>query len=48
MASFASEETKFLEHIVSTQGICPDPEKVAAMQDWPFLQNIYDVCSFWV
>src|SRR6476620_5016069 len=45
-SSFASEETKFLGHIVSAKGIRPDPKKVAAVQDWPVLQNVHDVRSF--
>jgi hypothetical protein len=45
-SSFASEETKFLGHIVSAKGIRPDPKKVAAVQDWPILKNVPDVRSF--
>jgi hypothetical protein len=41
-SSFSSEETKFLGHIVSAKGIRPDPKKVAAVQDWPVLQNLHD------
>jgi hypothetical protein len=47
-SSFASEETKFLRHIVSAKGIRPDPKKVAAVQDWPVLQDFHDVRSFLV
>jgi hypothetical protein len=45
-SSFASEETKFLTHIVSAKGIRPDSKKVAAVQDWPVLKNVHDVRSF--
>jgi hypothetical protein len=43
---FASKETKFLGHIVSAKGICPDPKKMAGVQDWPVLKNVRDVRSF--
>jgi hypothetical protein len=45
-SSFASEETKFLGHVVSAKGIRPDPKKVAAVQEWPVLKNVHDVRSF--
>jgi hypothetical protein len=32
-SSFAFEKTKFLGHIVSANGICPDLKKVAVVQD---------------
>jgi hypothetical protein len=45
-SSFASEETKFLGHIVSAKGIRPDPNKVAAVQEWPVPKNVHDIRSF--
>ena len=45
-SNFASEETKFLGHIVNSKGIRPDPKKVAAVVDWPELKNVHDVRSF--
>jgi hypothetical protein len=45
-SSLASEETKFLGHIVSAKGIRPDPKKVAAVQNWHVLKNVHDVSSF--
>jgi hypothetical protein len=43
---FASEETKFLGHIVSAKGIRPDPKKVAAVQEWPVPKNVHNIRSF--
>jgi hypothetical protein len=31
---------------VNAKGICPDPKKVADVQDWPVLKNVHDVHSF--
>lgn len=45
-SSFANSETKFLGHIVSSEGIRPDPKKVASVQDWPVPKNVHDVRSF--
>lgn len=43
---FGLSELKFLGHIVSSEGVSPDPDKVRAVADWPALQNIYDVQCF--
>ena len=32
---FAKPEVKYLGHVVSQQGISPDPDKLAAIKDWP-------------
>jgi hypothetical protein len=45
-SSFAQTEIKYLGHIVSEQGICPDPKKVEAVQTWPVPKNVHDVKSF--
>jgi hypothetical protein len=45
-SSFASEETKFLGHIVSVKGIRLDPKKVATVQEWPVPMNVHDIRSF--
>lgn len=45
-SSFANPETKFLGHIVSADGIRPDPKKVACVQEWPVLKSVHDVRSF--
>ena len=32
---FAKDKIEYLGHIVSAQGIHPDPKKVSAIKDWP-------------
>ena len=38
--------TKFLGHVVSENGIEPDPEKVRAVVDWPTPRNLTEARSF--
>src|SRR3569833_1947630 len=45
-SSFANSETRFLGHVVSAEGIRPDPKKVQSVQDWPVPANVHDVRSF--
>jgi hypothetical protein len=45
-SSFANSETRFLSHVVSAEGIRPDPKKVKSVQDWPVPKNVHDVRSF--
>ena len=33
--SFAQRELNYLGHIISSQGVAPDPDKIAAMLEWP-------------
>uniref|UniRef100_A0AAV2IYC9 ribonuclease H n=1 Tax=Knipowitschia caucasica TaxID=637954 RepID=A0AAV2IYC9_KNICA len=39
-------ETTFLSHVVSAERVATNPEKVAAVQDWPIPVNVCDLCSF--
>lgn len=39
-------ETDFLGHVVSAEGIKPDPRKLAAIRDWPTPKNATEVLSF--
>ena len=39
-------KVKFLGSVVSGDGIEPDPEKIAAVVDWPVPENLTDVRSF--
>jgi hypothetical protein len=39
-------KVKFLGSVVSGDGIEPDPEKIAAVVDWPVPMNLTDVRSF--
>ena len=41
-----SHSTKFLGHVVSGDGVSPDPEKREAVQTWPVPQNVTDLRSF--
>ena len=43
---FFQPELKFLGHIISQDGISPDPEKVAVVKQWPPLERQTDVRSF--
>jgi hypothetical protein len=43
---FFKKELKFLGHIISKEGIKPDPEKVKAVQDWPIPSTQSDVRAF--
>ena len=36
----------FLGHIVSADGIKPNPSKIAAVQEWPSPTNVKDLRSF--
>ena len=44
--SLFQKSVSFLGHIVSEEGISTDPEKVAAVQDWPVPKKMKDVRSF--
>ena len=43
---FFKHEIVFLGHVVSAQGVSTDPEKVAAVRDWPVPTNVSEVRSF--
>jgi hypothetical protein len=34
-------------HIVGKDGVCVDPKKIKAMQDWTRLKTIKSLCVFW-
>ena len=40
------KEVLFLGHIITQDGVKPDPSKVSAVQNWPIPKNITDVRSF--
>ncbi|UYV74124.1 K02A2.6-like [Cordylochernes scorpioides] len=43
---FAYEELLLLGHVVSKEGITPDPEKIASIKDFPALKTIKNVRAF--
>lgn len=43
---FALKETPFLGHIITADGIRPDPAKIKAVQEWPTLKSVHDVQMF--
>ena len=40
------EEVRYLGHIVSADGIATDPEKIAAIKNWPTPQNLKQLQAF--
>lgn len=44
--SFATEEVKFLGHILSSRGLHDDPDKLAFVDNWPLLNTVSHVRSF--
>jgi len=51
--SFFQNEVKYLGHIISEEGITTDPEKIAAVRDWPTphtkkqLRSFLGFCSYY-
>ncbi|GFW07399.1 retrovirus-related Pol polyprotein from transposon 17.6 [Trichonephila clavipes] len=43
---FATQEVKILGHLVSSNGVRPDPDKVKAVGNFPTPKNIHDIRSF--
>ena len=43
---FNKPEVRFLGHLVSRNGVRPDPAKVSVMQDWPAPKNKQDLYKF--
>lgn len=39
-------EVQYLGHVVSAEGVKPDPEKIRVVRDWPVPQTVKDVRSF--
>ena len=40
------ERIKFLDDIISKEGIVVDPMKVKAIKDWPYPTNVSEIRSF--
>ena len=43
---FGTKEVRHLGHVISDQGIKPDPEKISALTSWPVPRTVKDVKSF--
>lgn len=43
---FFQTKVKYLGHVISAQGIQPDPDKVAAIREWPRPQTVRELRSF--
>ncbi|KAK3721639.1 hypothetical protein QZH41_003661 [Actinostola sp. cb2023] len=43
---FGSPEVKYLGHVISRDGIAPNPDKIAAVKDFPVPKNVKGVRSF--
>ncbi|GFY48523.1 retrovirus-related Pol polyprotein from transposon 17.6 [Trichonephila inaurata madagascariensis] len=43
---FATQEVKILGHLVSSNGVRPEPDKVKAVRNFPTPKNIHDIQSF--
>ena len=43
---FWEREVRFLGHVINSDGIGVDPEKVRAVQDWKMPENVLDIRSF--
>ena len=43
---FAQSKVDFLGHIISDEGIATEPQKIAAIKEWPTPLNVRDVRSF--
>ncbi|GFW72168.1 retrovirus-related Pol polyprotein from transposon 297 [Trichonephila clavipes] len=43
---FAVQEVKILGHLVSSNGVRPDPDKIKAVRNFPTPKNIHDIRSF--
>jgi hypothetical protein len=44
--SFLQKEIHYLGHIISSEGISVDPEKVKAIMEWPVTKNAHEVRIF--
>ena len=44
--SFYQKEIHYLGHIISSEGISVEPEKVKAIMDWPVPRNAHEVRRF--
>ena len=43
---FAKDQVEYLGHVVSVQGVHPDPRKVSIIKDWPRPKSVHDLQNF--
>ena len=43
---FAKDKVEYLGHIVSAQGVHPDPKKVSVIKDWPSPKSVQELQHF--
>jgi len=43
---FAVDTVHYLGHVISAQGIAPDPDKIVAITDWPRPHSLTTLCGF--
>lgn len=43
---FFQSSVKYLGHVISAQGIHPDPEKISALTEWPLPKTVRDLRAF--
>lgn len=43
---FAQRQLRYLGHVISEAWVATDPDKVAAVSNWPSPQSVKDLCSF--
>ena len=44
--AFFQNRVEYLGHVVSTEGLSPDPAKVQAVRDWKMPESVTDIRSF--
>jgi hypothetical protein len=44
--SFERTEISYLGHIISSQGVATDPDKISVVQSWPVPTNVKDLRAF--
>ena len=43
---FAQPKIAYLGHVISTEGVSTDPDKIVAVQQWPVPHNVKEVRGF--
>jgi hypothetical protein len=43
---FATQQVEYLGHIISATGVATDPQKIAAVKEWPIPKNITQLIGF--